>query len=123
MHKSVHKSTVPDSYTLLFDVKSYYLNGFCSHVRYVGLCMHVCMYQEHLKKKNTFLVCLRVTGSTSPRSERDSKPQSTAREAGALPRRLKATAARVPLIEIRGVRFYMIQLLLAYDSYMRTHGK
>ncbi len=39
MHKSVHKSSVPDSYTLLLViVKPYLFNVFCSHVRYV------CMY-------------------------------------------------------------------------------
>ncbi len=57
MHKSVHKSTVPDSYTLLFDVKSYYLNGFCSHVRYVGLCMHVCT-KSTLKTQKKHIPCV-----------------------------------------------------------------
>ncbi len=42
MHKSVHKYSVPDSYTLLFIAKFYYLNAFCSHLRYV--CMYVHMY-------------------------------------------------------------------------------
>ncbi len=41
MHKSVHKSSVPDSYTLLLViVKPYLFNVFCSHVRYV------CMYRR-----------------------------------------------------------------------------
>ncbi len=43
MHKSVHKSCVPDSYTLY-------------------VCMYACMYQELLKNHNKFLVCLRTLG-------------------------------------------------------------
>ncbi len=51
MHKSVHKSFVPDSYTLLFIVKSY-LNVFI-----LMSDMYACMYQELLKNHNKFLVC------------------------------------------------------------------
>ncbi len=56
MHTSVHKSSVPDSYMLLFIVKSY-LN--VSVLRYVGQCMHAC------KNRNEFLVRLRTLGEYS----------------------------------------------------------
>ncbi len=48
MHKSVHKSSVPDSYILLLFIVKSYLNDF--------VCVYTCMYQEHLKNHNKFLV-------------------------------------------------------------------
>jgi len=57
MHKSVHKSSVPDSSTLLFIAKSY-LNVFFSF----QVCMYACVYQELLKIHNKFLVCSSTLG-------------------------------------------------------------
>ncbi len=57
MHKSVHKSSVPDSYTLLLFIVKSYLN-----VSVLMSDMYVCMYQELLKNHNKFLVCLRTRG-------------------------------------------------------------
>ncbi len=67
MHKSVHKSSVPDSYTLLLFIVKSYLNVYvlisdmyvCVCVC-VCVCVYVCMYQELLKNHNKFLVCLRT---------------------------------------------------------------
>ncbi len=49
MHKSVHKSSVPDSYTLLlFIVKSYLNVSVLMSDMYVCMyiCMYVCMYVQ-----------------------------------------------------------------------------
>ncbi len=44
MHKSAHNSSVPDSYTLLFIVKSYLNDSVLVSDMYVYMyvCMHVC---------------------------------------------------------------------------------
>ncbi len=64
MHKSVNKSSVPDSYTLLFIVKSYLNVSVLMSDMYVYMyvCKYVCMYQELLKNHNKFLVCLHTLG-------------------------------------------------------------
>ncbi len=46
MHKSVHNSSVLDSYHSIIIYCLSYLNVLCSHV----LCMYACMHQELLKK-------------------------------------------------------------------------
>ncbi len=53
LHKSVHKSSVPDSYTLLFIVKSY-LNVFFS----CQICMYECMYVPRASLKPQQIPCV-----------------------------------------------------------------
>ncbi len=43
MHKSVYKSSVPDSYTLLFIVKSYLNVSVLMSDMYVCICMYICI--------------------------------------------------------------------------------
>ncbi len=58
MHTSVHKSSVPDSYMLLFIVKSY-LN--VSVLRYVGHCMHACSFLK--TETNSSCVCAHLANT------------------------------------------------------------
>ncbi len=56
MHKSVHKSYIPDSYTLLlFIVKSYLFKCFLMSDMYV--CMHVCTKSFLKNTTNSLCVC------------------------------------------------------------------
>ncbi len=68
MHKSVHKSSVPDSYTLLlFIVKSYLNVSVLMSDMYV--CMHVCTKSFLKTTTNSLCVCAHVANKADSDSD------------------------------------------------------
>ncbi len=68
MHKSVHNSSVPDSYILLllFIVKSYYSNVFLFSCQ---MCMYVCTKSTLKTTTNSLCVCAHLANKANSDSD------------------------------------------------------
>ncbi len=71
MHKSVHKSSVPDSYTLLFIVKSYLNVSVLMSDMYVCMyvCKHVCTKSFLKTTTNSSCACAHLANKADSESK------------------------------------------------------
>ncbi len=81
MHKYVHKSSVPDSYTLLF-IKSYLnvsvlVTDMYVYIICIYVCMHVCTKSFLKTITNSWCVCAYLANKADSDSEKLPKQDMT----------------------------------------------